>query len=193
MVRADLRKAEGAAVRAQVGRCLARAQHLAGWSLKELADALQRDERQVARWISGAERVQLDAVCAVPRLRAVFLVALAEFAGVDVVTHDSSAGRRMTVTAWDQLPLILHASHMADLFGLNVHTIWRRCAARTMRPAPLGWARPYLWAREAVRQELEAVEPSKRRAPRVAPAVVTGRIASRQDVEAARARLLGAV
>lgn len=90
MVKADLRKADVSDWRADVGRALARMRLLAGLSLKELAAAIVRDERQIARWIAGAERPQLDAIFAVATLRQPLVIALAELAqadGIDVVTQ----------------------------------------------------------------------------------------------------------
>lgn len=91
MVKADLRKADGPDWRATLGAALERMRLLAGFaSLKELAAAIGRDERQIARWIAGSERPQFDALFAVPALRQPLVVALAELAladGVDIVTQ----------------------------------------------------------------------------------------------------------
>src|SRR5690242_5413272 len=85
MAKADLRKTED--WRAAIGRAIERARTLSQLSLKELADLVGRDERQVARWIGGTERPQLDAIFAVPQLRGPLVIALAELSGsVDVVT-----------------------------------------------------------------------------------------------------------
>jgi transcriptional regulator with XRE-family HTH domain len=88
MVKADLRKSEIAHWKGDVGHAIERMRLLAGFaSLKELAAAIGRDERQVARWIAGTERPQFDALFAVAALRAALVIALAELAdGVDVVT-----------------------------------------------------------------------------------------------------------
>lgn len=72
--------------RQQIGHSVERARLLRGWSLKELADAVGRDERQVAKWINGGERPQLDALFAVESLRQALVVAIAELAGVEVET-----------------------------------------------------------------------------------------------------------
>lgn len=75
------------ALRRKPGLALARAIAEAGYSIKEAAAHLNRDAAQVSRWIAGTERVQIDALYAVPRLFAPFVVALAQDAeGVDVVT-----------------------------------------------------------------------------------------------------------
>ena len=89
MATMDLRSAEMPDLRAQVGAAIRRAANLVGWSLKELAGAVNRDERQVARWIAGAERPQFDALFAVEALRQPLVVALAELAGdgVEIVTE----------------------------------------------------------------------------------------------------------
>lgn len=88
MAKADLRKADDAAWKVNVGRAIERVKGLSGLTLKEFADAVQRDERQVARWISGAERPQVDAILAAESLRQPLIIALAELAGagVDVET-----------------------------------------------------------------------------------------------------------
>lgn len=89
MAKADLRKAEIDAWRAHVGRAIERTRLLKGWSLKELAAALERDERQISRWIAGAERPQLDVLLAVDAIRQPLIIALAEIAGegIEVTTH----------------------------------------------------------------------------------------------------------
>jgi len=70
--------------RADIGQTVQRAISLLGWSLKEFSAAVDRDERQCARWISGAERPQLDAIFAVQALRGVWVIAIAELAGAEV-------------------------------------------------------------------------------------------------------------
>jgi hypothetical protein len=96
MAKADLRKAENDAWREQIGRAIERSRLLRGWSLKELAVAVDRDERQVARWIVGSERPQLDALFAVESLRQPLVVALAEMAGegIEITTHITVRARR---------------------------------------------------------------------------------------------------
>lgn len=85
----DVRKADLAIWRSSIGRAIERIRMLCGLSLKEFADAIDRDERQVARWISGSDRPQLDAIFAVESLRQPMVVAFAELAGegVEVVTE----------------------------------------------------------------------------------------------------------
>lgn len=89
-LKAVLRKADVDNWRADVGQVIERMRLLAGLSLKELAAAIVRDERQVARWIVGTERPQFDALFAVAVLRQPLVVALAELAqadGIDIVTQ----------------------------------------------------------------------------------------------------------
>lgn len=78
--KASLRKPETTGNRQQIGRAVARAMQLSGLSLKEFAAAVQRDERQCSRWLTGDERVQLDTVFAVVSLRQSLVIALAELA-----------------------------------------------------------------------------------------------------------------
>lgn len=74
--------------RLRVGQAIERTRQLSGLLLKEFAAAIGRDERQVARWISGEERPQLDAIFAVPELRQFLIIALAEkVGGVDITTQ----------------------------------------------------------------------------------------------------------
>jgi len=86
MVKADLRKAEPDGWREAIGRAIERAMFLQGWSLKQFAAAVGRDERQVARWITGAERPQLDTLFACEALRQPLVQALGELVGADVHT-----------------------------------------------------------------------------------------------------------
>lgn len=89
MAKADLRKAEITAWREHIGRAIERARTLRGWTLQELGREVKRDERQIARWIAGTERPQLDALFAVDSFRSPMVVALAELAGdnVEVTTQ----------------------------------------------------------------------------------------------------------
>lgn len=84
MAKADLRKTD-IDWKAQIGKAIERVQGTL--TLKEFADAIGRDERQVARWITGAERPQFDAIFAVDRFQGPLVSALAELArGVEVET-----------------------------------------------------------------------------------------------------------
>jgi DNA-binding transcriptional regulator YiaG len=95
MAKADLRKAEVDDWRAAIGRAIERTRTLSQMSLKEFADAVQRDERQVARWITGAERPQFDAIFGVEGLRAPLVIALAEMSqDVEVITEIRVRNRR---------------------------------------------------------------------------------------------------
>lgn len=64
-----------------VGGAIARAIAISGLSQKEVAGLTERDPAQVARWLTGAERPQFDALLAVEKLRQPLIVALAELAG----------------------------------------------------------------------------------------------------------------
>lgn len=87
MAKADLRKSESADSLKEYGECLNFARLAVGWTLDRLAreippsvGAETRDPRQVQRWIDGKERVQIDAVFAVPALKVPFIIALARLA-----------------------------------------------------------------------------------------------------------------
>lgn len=85
MAKADLRKAETQVWAQAVGHAVQRAVSICGWSLKEFAAAIGREERQCARWITGEERAQLDTMFAVEALRQPLVQALAELADAEVV------------------------------------------------------------------------------------------------------------
>lgn len=80
MVKAAIRKAENADYLAQIGGCLDEARREVGWTLDQLSAELNRDARQVRRWIAGEERTQVDVVFAVEPLRGPFVIALAKLA-----------------------------------------------------------------------------------------------------------------
>ena len=84
-----LNKVETAPMRTLIGQAIARAFALANLSQKEAAALIGRDTAQIARWISGEERAQMDALFAVEALRRPLVVAFAEVAGrgVEVVTE----------------------------------------------------------------------------------------------------------
>lgn len=71
--------------RQQIGRAIERAFSLAGITQKQAAGLIERDQAQVARWIGGVDRPQLDAIFAVEELRQPLIQALAELAGNVVV------------------------------------------------------------------------------------------------------------
>lgn len=86
----DVRKAEIERLWVKWGGCVAEVQHAFRLTLKEFADALEKDERQVARWIAGQERPQIEAVLAVPKFAGPMLIALARVeqgVEVDTVIH----------------------------------------------------------------------------------------------------------
>lgn len=72
---------------AEIGRCVARARLLVGWSKKELAAACDKDEAQISRWEAGKERPQFDALWSIAKFRAPLVIAMAELVdGVQVDT-----------------------------------------------------------------------------------------------------------
>lgn len=71
MAKAVLRKAE-------IGKAIERTRTLCQLTLKEFSSAIGRDERQIARWIAGTERPQLDTIFAAEELRDALIQALAE-------------------------------------------------------------------------------------------------------------------
>lgn len=85
VAKAGLRKAETEVWAKAVGQAVQRAVSICGWSLKEFAAAIGREERQCARWIAGDERAQLDTMFAVEALRQPLVQALAELAEAEVV------------------------------------------------------------------------------------------------------------
>src|SRR5262245_28750689 len=93
--KAHLRKAEEGEWRARVGGAVERAYKLCGWSLKEFASKVRRDERQLARWISGAERPQFDVMFGVEVVRSALVIALAELAGAGVQVETTVTIRRI--------------------------------------------------------------------------------------------------
>lgn len=80
----DVRKAESDDFRAEFGAVVDRVRQRAGLSLKQFADRIKRDERQIARWISGVERPQFDAIFAREEFRPLVVEAIAEIAGAGV-------------------------------------------------------------------------------------------------------------
>ena len=77
MAKADLRKAE-VPFKERIGQAITRARALRGWSLKELAGALDRDPRQIARWEKGMEPPQLHALFALADFQQPMVIAFAE-------------------------------------------------------------------------------------------------------------------
>lgn len=81
--------------RERIGRAIQRALAIAGVTQKEAAGLLDRDQAQVARWIAGAERPQMDTLFAVEMLRQPLIVALAELAGAGVEVTTAITMRRI--------------------------------------------------------------------------------------------------
>jgi transcriptional regulator with XRE-family HTH domain len=95
MAKSTLRKAENETSWLVIGQAIDRARTACQLSVKEFASAVQRDERQVARWFNGSERPQVDAVYAVECFRQPLIVALAERAGVGVEVTTAITMRRI--------------------------------------------------------------------------------------------------
>jgi predicted XRE-type DNA-binding protein len=68
-----------------VGTAVQRCFSLAGLTQKEAAALVNVDQAQVARWIAGKERPQLDALFAAEALRQPLVQALAELAEAEIV------------------------------------------------------------------------------------------------------------
>lgn len=83
MAKADLKNLD-AGWRLLVGKAVQRCFALAGVSQKQGAALVNRDQAQIARWVSGAERPQLDALFACETLRQPLTQALAEMSGAEV-------------------------------------------------------------------------------------------------------------
>lgn len=85
MAKAELKSAQRPLLE-DLGQCLDCARRAVGWTVDQLAAELGRDSKQVARWMRGEERTQVDVVFAVPQLRGPFVIALAQLAECEVVT-----------------------------------------------------------------------------------------------------------
>jgi ribosome-binding protein aMBF1 (putative translation factor) len=86
MLKVDLPKGETRKLLTDLGACLDFARRSVGWTVDQLAAELNRDSKQVARWMRGEERCQVDVVFGVRQLRGPFVIALAQLAECDVVT-----------------------------------------------------------------------------------------------------------
>lgn len=89
MASATLPKGETRDFRADlrlIGECLDEARRVVGWTVDQLAAELKRDSKQVARWIRGEERTQVDAIWSVVALQQPFVIALAKRAQCVVET-----------------------------------------------------------------------------------------------------------
>lgn len=93
MAKADLKNLE-LSWRERIGRAVGRSFALADLSQKEAAALLSRDPGQVGRWLTGAERAQLDILFAVAALRQPLVQALGELAGADVQITVTLRGAR---------------------------------------------------------------------------------------------------
>lgn len=91
--KADLKDLENP-WRLSVGRAVARAIQLAGLSQKEAAALVGRDQAQLQRWTTGAERPQLDALFAVDVLREPLVIALAALSEDIEITTQIAIRRR---------------------------------------------------------------------------------------------------
>jgi hypothetical protein len=88
MASAILPKRENVDIRSalrDLGGCLDFARRYVGWTIDQLAGELDRDSKQVARWIRGEERCQVDAVLEVRQLHGPFVIALAQLRSDEVV------------------------------------------------------------------------------------------------------------
>jgi len=72
----------------QLGACIDEVRCGFRLTLEAFAHALGKDDRQVARWISGEVRPQLETVLAVEKFRAPLLIALASLSSeIEVTTQ----------------------------------------------------------------------------------------------------------
>jgi hypothetical protein len=88
MAKALLPKGENVDIRSalrDLGGCLDFARRYVGWTIDQLAGELDRDSKQVARWIRGEERCQVDAVLGVRQLHGPFVIAMAQLRSDEVV------------------------------------------------------------------------------------------------------------
>lgn len=98
MAKADLKNLEIADCRPLIGHAIQRALSLIGWSQKEASGRIGREPAQLARWIAGTERAQLDALWAVCELQKPLVIALAEQCHdetIEVRTVITMPGRRL--------------------------------------------------------------------------------------------------
>jgi DNA-binding transcriptional regulator YiaG len=90
MAKANLRKTETRPWNERVGRAVERIRTLTGLSLKEFSAAIDREPRQVARWIDGTENPQFAAMFSVDAFRLHVVHAIAELAEPDGVEIEYS-------------------------------------------------------------------------------------------------------
>ena len=93
MVKASLPKGESPDFLVEIGGCLDFARREVGWTVDQLSAELGKDSKQVARWMRGEERTQIDTVFRVPQLRAPFVIALSRLA-VDDFEEETILRRR---------------------------------------------------------------------------------------------------
>lgn len=72
--------------RLMFGRAIVRALRLIDWTAERLAKELERDHRQIGRWITGEERPQIESLWDIKELRQPLVIALAEMAHAEVET-----------------------------------------------------------------------------------------------------------
>lgn len=95
-VKAHIRKADERWMRA-VGRVVREVR--GALSLKEFAAAIDRDERQVARWEEAIERPHLDAIFAIERFRQPLVIGLAGLPGSGIEIETTLRARRRSEAA----------------------------------------------------------------------------------------------
>jgi hypothetical protein len=96
MLKVDLPSGEKGQKLKQIGGCLDFARRYIGWTVQQLAAALERDEKQVARWMRGEERTQVDVVLCVPQLHGPFVIALARLDNKGVIEVETTIRIRET-------------------------------------------------------------------------------------------------
>lgn len=87
MAKANSRSADTDAYYKDLGKCMKEVMRVLDLSLEEFAYALKKDDRYIARQLTGEDRPQIEVVFAVERFRAPMVIALAQMsAGVETVT-----------------------------------------------------------------------------------------------------------
>lgn len=88
MAKADVRTPDMANWAEEIGRAIARAISLIGWSHKEAAAKLGVDDAEFGKWLSGNRRPQFDRLFALEELRQPLILSLAGLASdLEVVTQ----------------------------------------------------------------------------------------------------------
>lgn len=71
-----------------LAQCLDEVRHDAGMTVDEFAHAIDRDARQVGKWLSATERPQIETVFAVERFQQPLVLALARrVRSIEISTH----------------------------------------------------------------------------------------------------------